>query len=111
MRWPIFFLLIYSLAGCGPKVPPIASGLPQNYKEGESVFNARVKKAFPSGTEEGRMIAELTAQGFTMLSSDRGQFATFSDKRFPIETVWHVGWNASEGQVTNVWGVHGGRGP
>ena len=111
MRWSVLPLLVCSLLGCGPKIPPIASDLPRSYEEGEGVFDARVKKAFPKGTEESRMIAELTRQGFSIRPSPHGNFATFSNKQFPVESVWNVGWEAKEGRVTTVWGVYGGRGP
>lgn len=111
MRRSVLLMSIVWLLGCGPKIPPLARDLPSKYEEGEIVFDARIKAAFPSGTEESQLIAELTSQGFSIQHSEHGTFATFSNKRFPVESVWHVGWEAHEGRITKIWGVYGGRGP
>lgn len=111
MRLSLIPLLIFYLAGCGPRTPEISKDLPSNYAEGQRVFDARVRKRFPLGSPETELVAELRRQGFSIVAGTDGQFATFSNRSFPIETVWHVGWKSDQGRITDVWGVHGGIGP
>jgi hypothetical protein len=99
------------LSACGSKVPQLARDLPSTYTEGEKVFDARLKAKFPPGTDEDKLVEALSGDGFKILVSPTGRFATFSDGRFPVASVWNIGWKTDAGKVTEIWGVYGGRGP
>ena len=100
-----------SLIGCGPSAPEIGRGLPSNYEEGERVFNSRLVARFPLGMSEQDVTDELKRQGFSVRADAHGNYATFNNRRFPVASVWNVGWEADKGKVSKIWGIYGGRGP
>ena len=94
------------------RLPDLVAGLPSDVQESEAAFDFRVKERFPAGTSEDAVKAELRQQGFDLLPAYDGvQDATFYRKRFPFTTLWSVRWRANSGMITDVWGVHGIRGP
>jgi hypothetical protein len=114
MRSRFIFFFALALVGCGSAcspIPEIGRDLPSNYLEGERVFDARLKAKFPVGTDAYALAEELKRQGFLVRNEAEGGSATFSDKRFPVSSVWNVGWEIKEGRITRIWGVYGGRGP
>jgi hypothetical protein len=111
VRILLLSFLACSLVGCRPSVPEIGRDLPSSYEEGERIFDARLKRRFPIGSAEGDLVAEAERQGFSVVRSDHGSFATFSNKAFPVQSVWNIGWKAKDGRIEDVWGIYGGRGP
>jgi len=89
----------------------MARDLPSRYAEGERAFDARVKDHFPIGSEEAKLIVEVERQGFSLVTNEHGSFATFSDNKFLVQSVWHIGWKANDGRIEDIWGIYGGRGP
>ena len=104
------------LAGCGaePQLPEIARGLPSNYAEGEAIFDARLKSRFPVGTQEEKLVNELSRQGFPIppvRDSQGNAYSEFTRSDFIFQTIWSVRWRAEDGRIAEIWGVYGGRGP
>ena len=102
---------LLALIGCGPKVPELARDLPSIYAEGETIFDARLKARFPVGSDDRAVAEQLTQQGFEVLVTEQGGSAHFSNRSFPVSSVWNIGWKAQDGRVAEIWGVYGGRGP
>ncbi len=111
MRWIGLALAAISIVGCRATPPEIARKLPSSYTEGERVFDARLKQRFPVGTKADDVATDLRQQGFSVQSDGDGGHATFSDKAPIVQSVWNVGWKSNGGQITEVWGIYGGRGP
>ncbi|MXP29609.1 hypothetical protein GRI58_12360 [Porphyrobacter algicida] len=114
MRVRLIASIALLAAGCGSArspIPEIAQGLPNNYSEGERVFDARLKARFPVGTSTNALAEELTKQGFSVTTQINGGGANYTDKGFLVSSVWNIGWKAQGGRITDIWGVYGGRGP
>ena len=104
--------IFLALTGCSNATPELANGLPENIEEANGEFDSRVKERFALGMAEVDLVRELRNQGFERLPSSRGiEDATFYRKNFPFVTLWSVRWKSENGKVTEVWGVHGVRGP
>lgn len=111
MRCVLLSLLVGMLSGCGASEPEIGRGLPSRYAEAEPLFDQRVKDRFPPGTDEKRLVGELKKQGFEVLPT-HGDVNDATFKRgWIVQTLWSVRWRAKDNRVTEIWGVHGGRGP
>jgi hypothetical protein len=95
------------LSGCQKQsaLPPIASGLADNYKVGSAQFDARVKRRFPNGTSETRLLKELRGEGFRIeLASHDGGAAEYSRANGCGATIWQVSWNSSQDRLMEVAG-------
>lgn len=96
----------------GQRQPPvIGRDLPATYAEGEKVFDARIKAHYPVGGDPKIMANDLRRQGFEVLETESGGSAHFSDKGFPIASIWSVGWDIEAGKLSNVWGILVAAGP
>ena len=111
MKLPLAAVL-FGLTGCTDGVPELGRGLSDNLVQANDEFDHRVKERFAVGMPESELVTELSRQGFERLPPYRGvQDATFYHREFPFVTIWSIRWRTSDGKVTDIWGVHGVRGP
>ena len=108
MRWlhiPFFVLLI----ACQPDTPEIAKGLPSDVEDGTRIFDQRVKAQFPVGSDEQKLLAELSRQGFKrkLLDGYDGVRSTNYARGDAMRTYWTVHWRERRGKITEVRGVYG----
>ena len=88
-------------------LPPLARGLPAKFVAGDRVFKARIEHDYPVGSDERRLVADLTAQGFTIDASPPESSASL--KRFMGcgDKVWRVYWRADKKKLTHIFAIYG----
>jgi hypothetical protein len=63
----------------------------------KSVFQKRIRSAFPTGISESELIRNLQGQGFTdPLPFKDKRYVKFSEGSFPCLLTWTITWQAGE---------------
>jgi hypothetical protein len=97
-------------------LPPITRKLPSSFNEGERIFNNRVHARYPMGYDERILIADLEAQGFTVVKWKAGdvggtqrifRVAEIGRMMFCGSKAYSVRWFADKGRVTEIFGIYG----
>ena len=68
---------------------------------------ARIQRNYPVGSDEQRLIADLTTQGFTISDIPTGKVAELHRLIACGDKVWHVDWQAENGKLTKVSALYG----
>ena len=112
MQWRFLFAgPLALLAACQSSVPEIGRELPTDQAEANEAFDQRIKRRFPVGTDERRLVQELNRQGFKLVVKQSGwREAKFTTNYLVVEMIWSVRWRASNSIVREIWGVHFGHG-
>ncbi len=108
MRWlhiPFFALLV----ACLPDIPEIAKGLSLNVEDGTRILDQSVKAQFPVGSDEQKLLVELSRQGFKrkLLDGYYGVRSTTYARGDAMRTYWAVHWLERRGKITEVRCVYG----
>ncbi|WP_408588136.1 hypothetical protein [Novosphingobium sp.] len=117
MRRLAISLLIGMLSGCSSaglrQLPSIADNLPSDVRDAEPEFDRRVKAAYPRGSSEENVIADLRRNGFEVSprEPDGYRFADLKRGNLICQTIWSVRWKAEAGMLGEVFGVYGFRCP
>lgn len=88
-----------------PDPPELGRNLPSGFAEADAEFARRVTAAFPLPIPENDLVSQLSRQGFN-IHFDKSA-ATFKTDQFPCNKLWRIGWNASDGLVTNLTAKYG----
>lgn len=101
------------LCSCANPAPPIALGLPKSFGP-TADFDTRIKERFAVGSDEGKLIAELHAEKFTIaeihdLSSQYRRTAYYKSAEFPCKETWTVRWIAEQGRISGIEGRYSGQ--
>ena len=81
--------------------------MPARFDEGQRIFAARVQRNYAVGSNEQRLIADLTTQGFTISDITTGKVAELHRLIACGDKVWHVDWQAENGKLTKVSALYG----
>ncbi len=76
--------------------PPIADGLPPDFRDADRAFSKRVLSAFPVGASEADLVRELEAQGFVRSDIEGRRHLRFVQQSFPCQLTWSVDWSAGD---------------
>lgn len=74
--------------------PPLAAGLPSEFREADRVFSDRVLGTFPVGSPEAVLARVLEAQGFERRDHEGRRRSNFVQQSFPCQLAWNVEWDA-----------------
>ena len=100
------------LSACSNPTPPLARGLPKSFGP-TSDFDVRVKELYPIGSDEGKLLAELRSERFTVTenrnpSGRNGRSALYESEHFPRKESWTVRWVYDRGIINDVKGHYSG---
>jgi hypothetical protein len=100
------------LVGCSNKEPPIGHGLPMTYGF-TPAFEQRLRERFPVGSDEGRLIAELRSENFSLGDGKRGppgnyrSSALYEASHGPFcKGEWQIYWTAAQGIIIEIGGLN-----
>jgi hypothetical protein len=68
--------------------------MPARFDAGQRIFVARIRRDYPVGSDERRLIADLTTQGFTISDIPTGKVAELHRLIACGDKVWRVDWEA-----------------
>lgn len=88
-------------------LPPLARGLPAGFVAGDRVFKTRIEHDYPVGSDEHRLVADLTAQGFTIAAAPQESSASLRRFMGCGDRVWRVDWRADAKKLTHVFAIYG----
>lgn len=117
MRY-LFITMVFGLTtacsnASNQPLPPIADKLPADVRVAQTIFDQRVKAAYPLGSTENIAIAELQKNGFAIspLGPDGYRSADIQRGNAICTTIWSVRWKAEANSITEAFGVFGYRCP
>lgn len=101
------------LAACGSTasgpLPPVADNLPSDVREAQAEFDRRTRVAFPVGSSEAEVVAELKRAGFDVdpVARDGLRSAEVRRADWVCHRVWSVRWRSEAARVRDVSGLFG----
>lgn len=103
------FLSLVALAGMAwldnwfLPYPPLIKDIKGNITAMNQEFSRRLNEKFPSGTQEGILVQELTSEGFAFEPPAR---AVFVDRQLVCHFVWTVLWDTnSDTKLSHIEGT------
>lgn len=109
----IFGLTTACSSASSQPLPPIVDKLPADVRVAQKVFDQRVKAAYPVGSAEKIVIAELQKNGFEISPPGPHGYRSADIQRGNAicTTIWSVRWKAEANSITEAFGVFGHRCP
>jgi hypothetical protein len=99
------------LVGCSNAEPPIGRGLPTTFGF-TPAFEQRLRERFPVGSDEGRLIAELRSEKFTLgdVHNPPGHYRSSAlyeaSHGLFCKGEWQIYWNALQGFIIEIRGTN-----
>jgi hypothetical protein len=109
LQMTLAVLWVFLLPACSDSTPPIGRGLPKTFAPTAPDFDIRVKQRFPVGSDEGKLLAELRNERFTIQdihepSSRYGRSALYESHDVACKASWTIRWAAEQGKITDIEG-------
>ncbi len=106
---PLWALL---LSACSNPTPPLARGLPKSF--GPTLdFDRRVRRLYPIGSDEAKLLAELRSERFTITeghdpSGRNRRSARYESEHFPCKETWTIRWVYDHALISDIEGNYSG---
>ncbi len=96
------------LTACADTRPPIGRGGPKLAADMAAWFDARVQTAFPVGSDDKKLSAELHRQGFAIRAVEVATrypvTATYQANEIVCRERWTIRWSSAQGKIVDITG-------